>query len=214
MALLEKGVPHTLEFIDITCGENYEPWFVKLNPACEVPVLRDGTRIVSGSQKIIDYLEDNFVDGKQTEVGDIVNDALKFLGYVALSPEKSSIEFHKMRYLRDAIDAVPVEFITYGFIRHPDLTEKIKVPDFVKKNLGGEFPHLMCPYVKPPRLYVVRWCLSFAGENFVNKACEFDGNHYPLWNRRLILSLRNRVSGAGGGSFSCAQLSLFVCLHH
>jgi hypothetical protein len=60
-------------------------------------------------------------------------------GYVSLSPDRSSIEYHKARYLRDAIDAVPVEFITYGYLRHPNLTEKIKVPDFVRKTIGGTY---------------------------------------------------------------------------
>ncbi|XP_055358002.1 ganglioside-induced differentiation-associated protein 1-like [Paramacrobiotus metropolitanus] len=122
MALLEKGIPHSLEFIDISCGENYEPWFVKINPACEVPVLRDGTKIISGSQRIIDYLEEHYTTG-----------------FVSLSPGRSSIEFHKVRYLRDAIDAVPIELITYGYMRHSELTDKIKVPDFVKSKLGERF---------------------------------------------------------------------------
>ncbi|OQV17246.1 putative Ganglioside-induced differentiation-associated protein 1 [Hypsibius exemplaris] len=123
MALLEKGIPHSLEFIDIVTGENYEPWFVQINPACEVPVLRHGTKIVSGSQKIVDYLEDNFIQG-----------------FTQLQPaDRAGLEFHKCRYLREAIDEVPVEFITYGYFRHAELLEKIKVPDFVRKHLGDRF---------------------------------------------------------------------------
>ncbi|GAV08616.1 hypothetical protein RvY_18281 [Ramazzottius varieornatus] len=123
MALLEKGIPHALEFIDINSGENYEAWFVKLNPECEVPVLRDGTRVVADSARIIDYLEENYSDAP----------------YAALSPPKSSIEYHKFKYLREAIDAVPVEYITYGTLKQPALLEKTKVPNFVKKGLGDRF---------------------------------------------------------------------------
>ena len=68
MALLEKGIPHQLEFIDINSGENYEAWFVKLNSECEVPVLRDGTKIVADSARIIDYLEENYSNGNITTV--------------------------------------------------------------------------------------------------------------------------------------------------
>lgn len=63
MALLEKDLPHTLEFVDILAGENYEPWFVRINPNCEVPVLKHGGKIVSGSDKIIEYLEETFTQG-------------------------------------------------------------------------------------------------------------------------------------------------------
>ena len=142
MALIEKGLPHTLEFIDILSGENYEPWFVEINPNCEVPVLKHGGKIVTGSQKIIDYLEDTFTQGL------VLVYFLKYwffyqriwdtIGCVRLLPDRSSsLEYHKARYLRDAIDAVPVEFITYGYLRQPALLEKVKVPDFVRKGLGG-----------------------------------------------------------------------------
>lgn len=60
------------------------------------------------------------------------------LGCPRLLPDRSeNIEYHKVKYLRDAIDAIPVELITYGYLRHPELSEKIKVPEFVRKGLGG-----------------------------------------------------------------------------
>lgn len=65
MALCEKKIPFTTKFIDITKGEQYQPWFLKINPRGEVPVLKDGVKLIPDSIRIIDYLEDNFSNGMQ-----------------------------------------------------------------------------------------------------------------------------------------------------
>ena len=44
--------------------EQYEPWFLRLNPRGEVPVLTDGVKVIPDSVRIVEYLEDNFSNGK------------------------------------------------------------------------------------------------------------------------------------------------------
>lgn len=63
MALHEKKVPFSCREIQITRGEQYEPWYLQINPKGEVPVLQDGVRVIPDSSRIIDYLEDNFSNG-------------------------------------------------------------------------------------------------------------------------------------------------------
>lgn len=63
MALHEKKLPYKEHVINLTKGEQYQPWFLRINPRGEVPVLKDGVRIIPDSGRILDYLEDNFSNG-------------------------------------------------------------------------------------------------------------------------------------------------------
>lgn len=63
MALHEKNIPFTLKLVDVTKEEQYEPWFLKINPMGSVPVLKDGIKYIPDSKRIIGYLEDNFSNG-------------------------------------------------------------------------------------------------------------------------------------------------------
>lgn len=63
MAMIEKKLPYKLHEVDITKGEQYQPWFLEINPRGEVPVLVDGVKTIPDSARIIDYLEDNFSNG-------------------------------------------------------------------------------------------------------------------------------------------------------
>jgi len=57
LCLAELQLPFEGRVVDIGFGmENFEPWYVRLNPAGVVPTLRDGQRIVTNSAKILHYL--------------------------------------------------------------------------------------------------------------------------------------------------------------
>ena len=57
LCLAELQLPYEAQVVDIGFGmENFEPWYVRLNPAGVVPTLRDGQRIVTNSAKILHYL--------------------------------------------------------------------------------------------------------------------------------------------------------------
>jgi glutathione S-transferase len=61
-ALLEKGLAFTDRHVDLGNKENLQPDFLSLNPKGLVPVLVDGTVVVSDSTVIIEYLEDRWPD--------------------------------------------------------------------------------------------------------------------------------------------------------
>lgn len=63
LALYEKNLKFETHSIELS-GEQYKPWFLQINPRGEVPVLQDTGKIIPDSARIIDYLEDNFSNGK------------------------------------------------------------------------------------------------------------------------------------------------------
>ncbi len=50
------GVKHEAVTVNLTKGENREPWFLKLNPRGQVPTLDDGGTVVWDSMAILVYL--------------------------------------------------------------------------------------------------------------------------------------------------------------
>ena len=56
LALTEMNVPYRSHEVDIGFKlENFEPWYVKLNPRAVVPTLEDNTTVITDSAKIIRY---------------------------------------------------------------------------------------------------------------------------------------------------------------
>lgn len=64
MALYEKRVPFKSQVVSLLAKEQYKPWFLRLNPRGEVPVLTDGVKVIPDSVRIVEYLEDNFSNGR------------------------------------------------------------------------------------------------------------------------------------------------------
>ncbi|WP_119167713.1 glutathione S-transferase family protein [Algihabitans albus] len=61
LCLVEKGLSWRRTTVDIGPGlEAFDPWFVKLNPAMELPVLCDRERVVTGTEAICRYLDGAF----------------------------------------------------------------------------------------------------------------------------------------------------------
>lgn len=73
MALYEKHLSFNSHLIDLTKNEQYNPWFLQINPRGEVPVLQDSGKIIPDSSRIIDYLDDNFNNGKYLHLSDSLN---------------------------------------------------------------------------------------------------------------------------------------------
>ncbi|KAG8180090.1 hypothetical protein JTE90_027870 [Oedothorax gibbosus] len=120
-ALNEKKIKYKSRLVDLNIGEQLEPWFIKLNPKSEVPVLQDGVKIIPDSRRIIDYLEDNFSNGNTPR----------------LIPEKGSPQYHIMERMRDLLDNLPIQLVTYGCVLHQELTGQIEYsPQEVKVKQG------------------------------------------------------------------------------
>jgi glutathione S-transferase len=59
-ALEEAGASYEYSEVDLFAGEARQPWFLKLNPAGKVPVLVDGTQIVTESLAICLYIAEKY----------------------------------------------------------------------------------------------------------------------------------------------------------
>ncbi|XP_014678647.1 PREDICTED: ganglioside-induced differentiation-associated protein 1-like [Priapulus caudatus] len=111
-ALAEKKLPHEKVMIDMMKYEQYEPWYMKINPMCEVPALQHGDTIITDSPCIIDYLEKHFSGGDTPD----------------LFPAEGSEAAALVKHFRQQLAAVPVEKITYGLFFHPHLGQNPQAP--------------------------------------------------------------------------------------
>lgn len=70
LALAEKGVPHEARTVDIgPRAENFEPWYVRLNPMAVVPTLVHDGEPVTDSARIVRYIDERF-EGPALHAGD------------------------------------------------------------------------------------------------------------------------------------------------
>jgi glutathione S-transferase len=60
LCLKEKGLEFTSHYVDLLRFEQHEPWFVKINPNGQVPVLVHDGKVVTESTVIDEYLDDVF----------------------------------------------------------------------------------------------------------------------------------------------------------
>jgi tetrachloro-p-hydroquinone reductive dehalogenase len=106
LCLAELGLAYEPRPIDIGFGlENFEPWYVRLNPAGVVPTLCDGPRIVTNSARILRYLAVRSGAGLPSD-----------------GEQRASVE----RWL-DVADSIPLHAISYsraGIPRGDELLEK------------------------------------------------------------------------------------------
>src|SRR5215468_1950615 len=58
--LIEKGLPYQSVYVDLHKFEQHEPWFLKINPEGQVPVLDHDGVIITHTTVINEYLEDVF----------------------------------------------------------------------------------------------------------------------------------------------------------
>jgi glutathione S-transferase len=108
VALHEKGLPFTSHYVDLLKFEQHEPWFVKLNPNGQVPVLVHDGASITESSVINEYLDDVFPE-KPLRPADPVERAhmrvwVKFIDEYAF-PALSMHGWHRM--VRRVARAIP-----------------------------------------------------------------------------------------------------------
>ncbi|KAF5280223.1 hypothetical protein FQA39_LY05357 [Lamprigera yunnana] len=112
MALYEKNLPFKKYLINLVKEVQREPWFLKINPRGEVPVLQDNGKVIPDSVRIIDYLEDNFSNGNTPR----------------LIPTDNLETKQKVLHFKAMIDALPARIITMGSFHHSELVHFPKPP--------------------------------------------------------------------------------------
>ncbi|OQV20928.1 putative Ganglioside-induced differentiation-associated protein 1 [Hypsibius exemplaris] len=111
LALAEKDVAHKTVEVDIMNYKHYDPEYVAINPACEVPALSHKGKNICGSQEIIDYV-----------------DQLKGL--------KKHDEAEK---LRQKLVKLPIPEITIGVARHARNIEEVQGAKEIENILSALF---------------------------------------------------------------------------
>lgn len=110
MTLHEKKINFKTHLVNLTSNQQYESWFLEINPLGEVPVLVDGVKIIPDSKRIIQYIEDNFSNG-----------------YKRLLPSDTDEKIDVIN-LRDDIDSLPIPLITKGAPYHTEYLLNPKRP--------------------------------------------------------------------------------------
>ena len=57
MFMNEKQINFDVHVVNLPGRETQSPWYLKINPKGEVPALKHGDRIISGSDNILEYIE-------------------------------------------------------------------------------------------------------------------------------------------------------------
>ncbi|XP_019645694.1 PREDICTED: ganglioside-induced differentiation-associated protein 1-like [Branchiostoma belcheri] len=116
LALAVKGLSYKKQTVLFPLQENFEPWYMRLDPAGLVPVLVHDGKVISDSTRIVDYLDTVFHDRGPR-----------------LAPPLDTDLGRRVRHFRDLLDVLPVELYTYGTIYHPDLAKDSMLPGVIRR---------------------------------------------------------------------------------
>jgi glutathione S-transferase len=95
LALAEKGVGYQGQLVNIgPAMENYEPWYVRMNPGAVVPTLKHGERVVTDSAYIVRYVDEAFAGP-------------------SLTPSDPDAK-QRMEHLIEVMDKLPFRTLTYA----------------------------------------------------------------------------------------------------
>ncbi|XP_046577047.1 ganglioside-induced differentiation-associated protein 1-like [Haliotis rubra] len=119
MALFVKNEPFAEKLVDQNVNDNYESWYMKLNPLGKVPVLEDRGKIIPESDDIIDYLDKELPQG------------------LRLVPEPSTDLGREVAHFRKLLN-VNVVIIIFGLAYNPHLS-----PDYTAAKTRKELDEII-----------------------------------------------------------------------
>ncbi|KAJ8010915.1 hypothetical protein DPEC_G00080110 [Dallia pectoralis] len=129
LAIAEKGMLCEEYDVSLPLNEHNEPWFMRLNPAGEVPVLVHDDTVITDPVQILDFLEQNFRDGKSlTRIEGIVN----------LIPEEGSMYYLRVHHYRELLDSLQMDAYTHGCILHPEITVDSHIPAYAAARVRAQ----------------------------------------------------------------------------
>ncbi|XP_071958221.1 ganglioside-induced differentiation-associated protein 1-like [Antedon mediterranea] len=112
LGFAEKGVKHRRYHVTHKAGENLLPWFMRINPKGEVPVVEHDKRIIIDSEAILDYLDQIAPEGAR------------------LTPDMSSKEGAKVHRFKNLLKSVNIGILMLGSKHHAQEIGAVKVNDF------------------------------------------------------------------------------------
>ncbi|ELT91680.1 hypothetical protein CAPTEDRAFT_166789 [Capitella teleta] len=115
LCLHEKQLPFKRHVVNLSNGETYAPWFMKLNPKGQVPVLKDGDTVIDDSAEIAAYLD-------------------KHYGGQLLQPDIQTDFGQRVKHFVQLLDDVNVPVLTFGGIIFPEVIHKSHLPSFIIKS--------------------------------------------------------------------------------
>ncbi|MED6271010.1 Ganglioside-induced differentiation-associated protein 1 [Characodon lateralis] len=119
LTIAEKGLRCEEYDVSLPLSEHNEPWFMRLNPAGEVPVLVHNDNVICDPTQIIDYLEENFNDE----------------GTPRLVPQEGSRYYLRVQHYRELLDSLPMDAYTHGCILHPEITAESHIPTYAAASI-------------------------------------------------------------------------------
>ncbi|XP_030046034.1 ganglioside-induced differentiation-associated protein 1 [Microcaecilia unicolor] len=215
LVIAEKALRCEEHDVSLPLSEHNEPWFMRLNPAGEVPVLIHGDHIICEATQITDYLEQTFVDENTPR----------------LMPEEGSMYYPRVQHYRELLDSLPMDAYTHGCILHPELTVDSLIPAYATtrirsqignteselKKLAQENPDLQDAYIAKQKRLKSK-LLDHDNIKYLKKI--LDELERVLDQVETELQLRNEETPEEGNEpwlcgqfFSLADVSLSVTLH-
>ncbi|KAJ8359191.1 hypothetical protein SKAU_G00157160 [Synaphobranchus kaupii] len=128
----EKGLLCEERDVSLPLSEQTDPWFMRLNLGEEVPVFIHGDTIVSDYNRIIEYLEKNFV-------GEMV---------AQLIPDAMTPLYPRVQQYRELLDGLPMDAYTHGCILHPELTTDSMIPKYATAEIRRHLAHAASELMK------------------------------------------------------------------
>ncbi|XP_071084390.1 ganglioside-induced differentiation-associated protein 1-like [Haliotis cracherodii] len=119
MALFEKNEPFVEKLVNQRIDDNYESWFMKLNPLGKVPIMEDRGKIIPESDDIIDYLDKESPQAPR------------------LVPDPSSDLGREVAHFRKLLN-VSVGIILHGLAYNPNLS-----PDYTAMKTREELDEMI-----------------------------------------------------------------------
>ncbi|KAL4635169.1 ganglioside-induced differentiation-associated protein 1 [Arapaima gigas] len=215
LAVAEKGLKCEEYDVSLPLNEHNEPWFMRLNPTGEVPVLVHGDRVICEPTQILDYLEERFRDESTPR----------------LIPEEGSMYYPRVQHYRELLDSLQMDAYTHGCILHPEITVDSHIPAYASariraqignteselKKLAAENPELQQAYIAKQRRLKSK-LLEHDNVKYLKKILDelenvMDQVETELQRRIEETPEEGSQAWLCGEFFSMADVSLAVTLH-
>jgi len=125
IALKEKNISYSEQVVSLLSKEVNEPWFLRVNPKGQLPVLQVGSKTVTESEAIIDHVDDMGIEhGDEREC--------------RLIPAPGTAEADLVSEWRQKLNAVDAEVITFGVMLNKELhTADMRLPAWFLSSKEG-----------------------------------------------------------------------------